>query len=239
MRRLIAVAVLAVSLYVPGQRLLAQSNAGGAGAQIVTTGTGEARVTPDRATVFIGVQSRASTAAAAGADNARRQRAVLDTLRSMGYAGEQVTTENYNVTPEMQYNQTAGTSRVTGYAVSNTVRVELRRIDDVGRVVDGVLAKGANEITSLQFSFSKADSAHRAAMADAVVSARTDAETLARAAGGSLGQLLELSTTGAPIRPMPFEVRSEMMKASVQTPILPGQQTISATVTARWAFVPR
>src|SRR5512140_2305627 len=54
---------------------------------IATTAVGEARVTPDRATIFVGVQSRAQTAAAAGADNARRHRAILDTLRTLGISG--------------------------------------------------------------------------------------------------------------------------------------------------------
>src|ERR671933_364918 len=61
-------------------------NAGG----IITTGQGEARVTPDRAVVFIGVESRAATAAQASADNARKQRAVIDTLRALGLASDQI-----------------------------------------------------------------------------------------------------------------------------------------------------
>lgn len=46
--------------------------------QIATSATGEARVQPDRATIVFAVETRAATAARAGADNARRQRAVLD-----------------------------------------------------------------------------------------------------------------------------------------------------------------
>jgi uncharacterized protein YggE len=209
------------------------------GSQVVTTGVGEARVVPDRATIFIGVQSRAPTAAAAGADNARRQRAILDTLRAVGLNAEQLGTINYNVTPEMQYNPNGGTPRVTGYVVTNTVRAELRRIDDVGRVIDAALAKGANEISSLQFTSSKADSVRRAALAEAVVNARADAEALARAAGGSLGALLELSTTSIPIRPMMEMSMAKTAMAAPRTPIDPGEQVINASVTARWAFVPR
>jgi uncharacterized protein YggE len=210
------------------------------GSQIVTSGTAEARVAPDRATIFIGVQSKATTAAAAGGDNARRQKAVIDTLRALGLAAEQIATINYSVNPDMQYNQATGTSRVTGYTVSNTVRAELRRVEDVGRTIDAALAKGANEVSSLQFTSSKADSVRRAALASAVVAARADAEALARAAGGSLGNLIELSTGQSPIRPMPMEANMAMMKAGgVATPIEPGQQTFSASVTGRWVFVPR
>jgi uncharacterized protein YggE len=209
--------------------------------QIVTTGTGEARVSPDRATIVIGVRSRASTAAAAGADNARRQKAILDTLRALGLTSEQLSTANYSVWPETQpTSPTNSTPRVVAYNVSNTVRAEVRQIADVGKLIDAALAKGANEISSLQFTSSKADSARRSAMASAVADARADAEALARAAGGSLGSLIELSTASAPIRPIMFDARMEMAaKAAVPTPIEPGEQTVSATVTARWAFVPR
>lgn len=207
--------------------------------QIVTTGSGEATVAPDRATIMIGVQSKAATAAAAGADNARRQKAVLDTLKALGLTPDLLSTMNYNVFPETQYNQTTGTSRVTGYTVTNTVRADVRQIGDVGRLIDAALAKGANEISSLQFYSSKADSARHAALAKAVASARADAEALARAAGGGLGMLMELSTTSEPIRPVVYAAARMDMAAKAPTPIEPGQQTITAAVTARWTFVGR
>jgi len=207
--------------------------------QIVTSGSGDAMVAPDRATIMIGVQSKAATAAAAGADNARRQKAVLDTLKALGLTPDLLSTLNYNVSPEMQYNQTTGTSRVTGYTVTNTVRADVRQIGDVGRLIDAALAKGANEISSLQFYSSKADSARHAALAKAVANARADADALAKAAGGSLGPLLELSTTSEPIRPVVYAAARMDMAAKAPTPIEAGQQTISASVTARWSFIGR
>lgn len=212
----------------------AQVGGGSQAPQIVVTGTGQAMVSPDRATIFLGVQTRASTAAAAGAENARRQRAILDTLRAIGVPSEQLTTVNYSVSPEMNY-PPGGTPRVTGYTVTNSVRVELKRIEDVARAIDAALAKGANEVSSLQFFSSKADSVRRAALASAVADARADAEVLARAAGGTLGALLELASSETPVRPIPMMVRN--MAAAQSTPIESGQQTVSATVTARWAFV--
>lgn len=205
---------------------------------VVTTGTGEARVTPDRATIMVGVQSRATTAAAAGSDNARKQRAILDTLRAIGLTSEQLSTVNYSVTPDMQYPPNGqGTPRVAGYTVTNTVRADVRRLDDVARVIDAALTKGANEVSSLEFYSSKADSARRSALATAVSNARQDADALARAAGGSLGQVVEISAGELPIRPLSISMRTEM-SAAAKTPIEPGQQTITATVTVRWAFVP-
>lgn len=204
---------------------------------VATTGTGEASAIPDRAAIYIAVQTRAPTASAASIDNARRVKAVMDTLRQIGIAGDQLETANYSVTPEMVYPTTQPqTPRTVAYSVTNSLLVRLRRIDDVGRAIDAALAKGANEISSLQFSSSKADSVRSLALAAAVVDAKAQAEAMAQAAGGSLGQLLELSTS-SPIRPIPM--MQPLMARAAQTPITPGEQLISATVNAKWAFVPR
>ena len=232
-----AILSICVTLMIPSWRSsVAQTPSAQPVSVVSTTATGEARVTPDRATVFVGVQTKGLTAAAAGAENARRQRAILDTLRALGISGDRVSTMNYNVTPDMQYSPNGQTPpKITGYTVTNTVRAEVQRLDDVGRIIDASLAKGANEISSLQFFSSKADSARRAALATAVGNARTDAEALARAAGGSLGQLLELSTNEFPVRPMQEMAMGRV--AMAKTPIEAGQQTVVVTVSARWAFV--
>jgi len=235
---IVLIAVMSAAFGAAPSFSLAQSAAGPIPPQIVTSGAGQSRVTPDRATISIGVQSRAPTAAAAAADNARRQRAVLDTLRALGLASEDLSTNNYNVSPEMQYTPNGTVPpRVIAYTVTNIVRAELRKLEDIGRVIDAALAKGANEISSLQFRSTQADSGRRLALADAVVNAKADAEVLARSAGGSLGGLIEVSSTSvSPPRTFDLALRATSAKAS--TPIEPGEQTVSATVTARWYFIP-
>lgn len=227
--------VMALGAVVLGRDVAAQASP--SAPSISVSATGEAHVSPDRATIFVGVQSRGATAASAGADNARRQRAILDTLRVLGIAGDRVSTMNYNVSPEMQYSpNNSAPPKVVGYTVTNTVRAEILKLEDVGKTIDAVLGKGANELSSLQFYSSKADSARRAALAVAVANARADAEALARAAGGTLGALSELTTGEPPIRPI--AVPMAKMAAAVATPIEPGQQTVEATVSVRWVFIP-
>ena len=206
-------------------------------ADIVTAATGEAQFVPDRAAVYVGVETRASTAAAAARDNAQRQRAIIDAVVAAGVARDQISTENYSVAPNTRYDQTTQRSTVVGYIVSNVVRVEVRRIDQIAGVLDAALAKGANQINSLDFFASNTDSARHAAITQGVARARADAETLARAAGGSLGPLVELSTADAGPRPMyRLDVRNAMA-AAAPTPIEPGQQRVQVTVNARWRFV--
>src|SRR5579872_3156623 len=157
---------------------------------IVTNGDAHAEVQADRAQLLVSVETRGPTAASAASENSRLTRATLDTLRTTGLSREQLGTFGYSVQP--QYVQ----AKVNGYIARNTVRVDIRKVDDVGRIIDAALAGGATSIGSLQFTASNVDSARREAFARATAQARGDAEALARAAGGSLGPLLELTASG-------------------------------------------
>lgn len=209
---------------------------------LVTSGQGEAKVTPDRASLLMSVQTRAATAAAAGAENAELTRAVQVALMKVGLPRDQVTTEGYSVAPQMAYTPNAA-PRVTGYLVSNVVRAETHQPAQVGAMVDAALAAGANVINSLSFYAASIETPRREAIALAVASARADAEAMARAAGGSLGGLLEMSTQGPTSPPRPM-IEMSMMRSVAggradATPVTPGQQTVSVYVTARWAFLIR
>ena len=242
MHRLMLLSLLAGTAPLAAQQ--AATPSGWQGPDIVTSATGEARVTPDRAHIMVGVQTRAATAAQAGADNARKTRAVIDAVKARGIPAEQIATSEYNLYPEYDHREPPRegptTPRVIGYVANNTVRVEVRRLDQVGGIIDAALAAGANMVNTIQFFASNVDVARHAALAEAVTRARSDADALAKAAGGSLGQLLELNTQSPPVRPM-FNTRlaeARVGAADVQTPIEPGQQTLTVWVSGRWAFVP-
>jgi uncharacterized protein len=208
--------------------------------QVAVTAQGEARFTPDRATISIGVQTRAATAAQASAENARKARAITDTLRAMGIPAERLSTVEYNVFPEQRYEPQRGDSvpRIIGYNVMNTVRVEVHQIQQLGRLIDAALAKGANGINSLQFTASSLDEIRRTALTSAVTRARADAEAIARAGGGQLGELLELSASPYEFpRPYQMAMRAEAADMAATTPISPGEQTATVTIVARWRFV--
>ena len=107
-----------------------------------TSGQGEAKVTPDRASVMLNVQTRATTAAAAASENATRTRAVLDAVAKLGLSRDQLSTEGYTVYPEMQYDKNGASPRVSGYVVTNTVRAETKRPEQAGAIVDAALRGG-------------------------------------------------------------------------------------------------
>ena len=235
-----ALSVLVLTMLAPTRSLVAQPPPSPPVSQEPTIGTtarGESRVTPDRATVNIGVETRAATAAAAARANAERLTRVLDAIKRAGVPESQIRTVGFNVFPEFAHERDKP-PRVTGYRTANTVVVEVRDIARVGVILDTALAAGANAINAINFSSSRVEEARRVALAAAVDKARLDAEALAKAAGGSLGQLVQLTTTdGDRPRPMAdFAVSSEAVRAA-PTPIEPGEYTVSVSVMARWRFV--
>lgn len=201
---------------------------------IVTSAYGEARIAPDRATILLGVETRAATAQAAGSENAQRQRAVIDTLKALGIPAERIRSTEYTMYPEYVYDNEGQRRRITGYIARNTVQVEVRDIARVGPAIDAALAKGANTVNSLQFESSKADSVRRGALGEAVRKARADADAMASAAGRCIADVIELSTSEM-VRPVMMAMgRAADTMEAAPTPIEPGEQVFSVTVTGRW-----
>jgi uncharacterized protein YggE len=207
--------------------------------QIAVTGRGEIKVSPDRATIQISVQTRATTAAAAAAENATKTQSVLAALRSLGLTNDQLSTINYNVYPDQRYDP-GKDPVIVGYNVTNTVLVDVRKLNQVGPVIDAALSHGANMVNSLQFYASNTETARRAAIATAIEKARADAEAAAKAAGGSLGTLLEINVGAySPPPPRPLMMaRIAGGVAQADTPINPGEETLSVEVSTRWRFNP-
>jgi len=208
--------------------------------QITVAGRGEVKVSPDRATIQISVQTRATTAAAAAAENANKQQSVMVALRALGFGNDQLSTINYNVYPEQRYEQ-GSEPVIVAYNVTNTILVDVRKLSQVGPVIDAALAHGANMITSLQFYASNTETARRTAIAVAIEKARADAEAAAHAAHGSLGTLLEIDIgaySPPPPRPMMMMAKGVAGAAQVETPINPGEETLAVEVSTRWRFIP-
>ena len=206
--------------------------------QIVVSGRGEVKVSPDRATIQISVQTRAATAAAAASENATKLQAVLTALRALGLTNDQLSTVNYNVYPEQRYVPDKEPV-IVGYNVTNTVLADVRRLNQVGPVIDAALSHGANVITSLQFYASNTEAARRTAIATAIEKARADADAAARAANGSLGGLLEINISAyAPPPPRPLMMmKAAGVSAQADTPINAGEETLSVEVSTRWKFI--
>ena len=230
--------VLAVLASHPGM-LGAQQPAPRPVPQLVVTGYGEIAVAPDRAMIDVAVETRATTAAAAAAQNARRLRVVLDTLKARGVAAGDIATLGYSVNPDYEPTPRGEAVR-RGYVATNIIRVETRSLDRVGALLDAALGAGANRVNEVRFSSTRHAAIRDSATGLAIANARRTAESMARAAGGQLGELLEVSTEVGPYAGREFAMRNRVGYAggvTNQTTIAPDELQVVATIVARWQLI--
>lgn len=201
---------------------------------IVAAGEGRRDVAPDKATIILGVETRARTPSAAGAANAERMTAIRNAITRAGVGERDISTARYSL-----YLQVGRNEADTQYVASNMITIQTRRLDQVGRLIDVGLGAGANNINSLQYDLTDRTDAFNAALAEAVTSARRQADVMARAAGGRLGDLVELTTQPGGSQPFyAADVAMRMSASAAPTPVSPGAVTVSASVTGRWQFIP-
>lgn len=194
--------------------------------------TGEAviQTKPDQAKLNIGVVTQAPTAQAAAAQNATQLQATLDKLHAtLGTAGE-IRTSGYSLNPNYQYPRDGGQPTINGYTANNTVEVTTSDLAGLGKLIDVVVAGGANRIQGVQFTVKNEAPARAQALGEAVREARGNAEAMAAAMGMHLGRvlLLEQGNPGV-IRPVVRQFAAAATAAP--TPIEPGTVEVRATVT--------
>jgi uncharacterized protein YggE len=205
-------------------------------AMIETFASREVRIVPDRATLTLAVETRAPSAAQAAQMNAKAQRAVLDTLRSIGISPSQMGTTGFTVQAAYEPSPKGGMVR-NGFQANNSITVRLTQLDRIGTLIDAALAKGATNVGELNFEASNTSDARRAALADAATQAKTEAMTIAKALGGTIGPLIMATTRmeGPTPGPRPMAMRA---MAADETPIVAGDIVVGASILARWVFVP-
>ena len=192
----------------------------------------EGRVTraPDIAEVSGGVVTSAPTAAAAMAENATRMSAVVAAVKKSGLADRDIQTTGLNLQPQYRYADNQPPV-LTGYQVTNTVSLRLRKIAEAGRLLDTLVGVGANQIGGPNFSVDAADAALDEARLAAVAMARTRAQLYARAAGLRIKRIVSISESGA-VEPGPrpmMMARADKMEAA--SPVAPGEVALGVNVT--------
>lgn len=159
--------------------------------EIVVSGNATVRVAADMATLQVGVETVTTDVTRGQSDNAAAISAILTALKDAGVADEDLTTSNFNVYSGYDY---SGENPVRNYTVTNMLTVTVRDLDKVGSLIDAAVAAGANQIYGLSFLSSKENEAFQKALTRAVEDAKAKAETLAQAAGVTLGALEEISS---------------------------------------------
>ncbi len=201
---------------------------------ITVTGTGEVLVKPDLARVNIGVVTQFESASAGVRRNNEAVEKLLGVLDEYGIAESDIQTSNFGVAPQYEYDRSGQAPRLIGYRVTNQVRVAVRRIADLGTLLDEVVTAGANQINDVTFAVNEAksfeDTARRRAMADA----HRKAALYAQEAGVRLGSVLRIEEAAdtVAIRQIGFAVDQD----AGAVPIAPGQQTLRQHVRVTFAI---
>jgi uncharacterized protein YggE len=194
---------------------------------ITVNGVGSVDAVPNEAKMSFGAETRASTAKAAVSANADTMRKILNALRQAG--GRELATEWVSVYP---YTDETGT--VNGYTASNSVSA-VSDVGDAPALIDAASEAGANQIFGPGLSSSNAEALYRQALGKALDDARLNAQVLAKAAGRSLGEITTIVEGGATGGPEPL-YRAEAQAADSATPIVPGEQETSATVSVTFSL---
>lgn len=210
--------------------------------QVVASGSGEVTIPATKASFSIAVTSLAASPATAGAQSARISKAVSSALQAAHLSRDELAQTRLTVGPRWEYDQVARREKRTGYEATTTLQIETEHLDRLGAYIDAALDAGATEISDITFSAKDPDEARHRALTEAVDHAKDDAEAMARAGGGALGQLL-LLTTEQQNMPRPFgleqiSVTARRNAGAPRTSIVPGPISVTAVVVGRWRFVP-
>jgi len=195
---------------------------------------GEIRLPADVAVVRLGNAARASTAAAAATETGRRVRAITDSLRRWNLAPELTAP----LALEVHTNEDYSEGRLVDYEAKAVLTVRVRDFDRLGAIVDGALAAGATTVPSIRFESDTAESARMDALELAYTQARAKAEAVARAAGVTLGALMDLDTGRGYEFGEGYDdfIYDDMPSSVLRVPRR--DVLVSALVTARWQLVP-
>jgi hypothetical protein len=184
---------------------------------------------PDVAEMSGGVVTVAKTAAAAMAENATRMSAVVAAVRKAGVAERDIQTAGISLQPQYRYDQNQPPV-LTGYQATNTVSLRLRKLPDVGRLLDTLVSVGANQINGPNFRVDNSDAAMDEARLAAVAAARARGDLYAKAAGVRIKRILTISESGGYEPPRPMMMMRGAAKMEADTPVVPGEVALTVTV---------
>ena len=200
------------------------------GTRLDVSATGEVSRVPDIAIISAGVMTRSASATGAISENAARMERVRSALKRAGIPDRDIQTANLSLNPEYRYQENQP-PQLTGYTASNQVNVRFRDIRNTGRILDALVAEGANQINGPTLTIDKPEAALDEARAKAVAAGRARAELYARALGMRVVRLLSVSEGGGYSPPQPMVMmRAERGAVAADTKIDPGEQQLQVTV---------
>lgn len=207
---------------------------------------GRSTRTPDLAMFSAGVTTQGKTAAEALTANSTDMNKVIAALKKAGIADKDIQTSNLSINPV--YGQpTFGPNgvvihepKIVGYQAINQVNVKQRDLRNFGKVLDALVAAGANQVNGPNFMVENADAALDEARVAAMKKARARADLYAKAAGLRVARILSISEGGGYVPPMPvMYAKAEMAAGNADpTPVAPGQVESQVSVSVMFELAP-
>lgn len=202
---------------------------------IQVEGEGAVQAAPDRATVSAGVETRAPNAVEAMRANADAMSAVMAELAKAGVEDRMIRTSQLSVYPVFnRSDRDVDQSAPIAYEATNQVEATVAEIAAVGEVIDALVGAGVNRFQGVRFSIDDATALEDEALRRAIADARRKATLVAEAAGVRLGAPLLIEARGGG-RPAP--VMRMTLEAGQATSVAPGEQSVSAGVSMRFAIL--
>lgn len=205
-------------------------------ARDVLTVSGESTITtsPDKAELFVNIETRAEAAAEAKAENARLSNEVTSALRSAGLSSDELQTASYNIYPEQRYDMDTEEYIITGYVARNAIKISTTKLDNLGSYIDTAIEAGANSVDNINFMLSneKKQEVDREALAKAAEVAKERAKAMADAAGVELEKLVSVEGGSSYV---PYIYRGGIMamdakaESAPATDIMPEDLDVRAT----------
>lgn len=196
-------------------------------------GSGEVKATPDIASISVGVLTKGKTAADAVSANSVASQKLLDALHSSGITDKDIQTSSISVYP-MYKNSPQGfddQNTIIGYQANNQLTATIRKVADVGKIIDSISLAGNFSVGGVNFSLDNDDAFQSEALAKAVSDARKKADAVAKAAGVTITGVknINVDSFGAP---KIFGAAADAGVSSTQ--VLPGDVTVSASVNIQY-----
>lgn len=243
-----ALAPLALALSLPGAAMAHDTQSAIAATSTLLTLSAEGKSTrvPDKAVFSAGVTTEGKTASEAMSANALAMNRIIAALKKAGIAEKDIQTSSINLNPV--YSQPAmgpngqiiQEPRIVGYQAVNMVTVCSRDIKNFGKVLDVLVASGANQISGPSFQLSDPSAANDEARINAMKTARARAELYAKGAGLRVVRIISINEGGGYSPPQPVYAKAMMTAdtASAPTPISAGELEFQISVTVQFELAP-
>ena len=197
--------------------------------QVIVTGEGVVKATPDQAWVSVGAESRAKTSKEAQQQNASAMTAVQQKIAALGVAKDAIKTTAIDLQLEFDYANGKQTPR--GYVARNTIEVRVDEIARLGDVLDAVVGSGATMIHGLRFDVKQRDQLAATALQSAVKNGMAKAQAVAAGSNRTVDRVLRIEEQSSGGDPVPMMRQYTMAaRAEQSTPVAAGEIEIRAVV---------